>query len=78
MAASPSSTSAVVAEAILEDQIADLWPEYPCLYDVRSPEFKNREMRERALEELAEKLGQTGKSNSIEFVDSTVKCLSDY
>ena len=41
--------SELVADAILEDQIVDIWPDYPCLYDVRSPEFKNRDLREHAL-----------------------------
>ena len=27
---------------MLEDKIADIWPDYPCLYDVRSRDFKNR------------------------------------
>ena len=42
-------------------QLADLWPDYPCLYDVRCPEFKNRELRDKAFQELAEKLGTTCK-----------------
>ena len=28
----------LVAEAMLEDQITDIWPAYPCLYNVRGPE----------------------------------------
>ena len=31
--------------AISEDKIANIWPDYPCLYDVN---FKNRDMREKA------------------------------
>ena len=57
-----ATSSAVVAEAVeamLEDQIADIWPDYACLYDVRSPEFKNRDLRDRAIQEMAEKLGKT-------------------
>ena len=54
------TSSAVIAEAVLEDKIADIWPEshYPCLYDVRSPDFKNRELREIAVQLtcIAEKL----------------------
>ena len=52
-----AASSAVVAEAMLEGQIADIWPDYACLYDVRSPEFKNRKLRDRAIQEMAEKLG---------------------
>ena len=54
------SGSVVVAEALLEDHLADIWPDFPCLYDVRCPEFKNRDLRENAFEEIAEKLGKTG------------------
>ena len=53
-------TSEHVADVILEDQLVDIWPEYPCLYDVRSSEFKNRDARDKALQEIAENLGQTG------------------
>ena len=41
--------SELVTDAILEDQIVDIWTDYLCLYDVRSPEFKNRDSREHAL-----------------------------
>ena len=51
----------MVAEAILEDKLADIWPDYPCLYDVRCPEFKNRDLRDKAFQEMAEKLGTTCK-----------------
>ena len=51
--------SELVTDAILEDQLVDIWQEYPCLY-VRSSDFKNRDSREKAQQEIAEKLGQTG------------------
>ena len=36
--------SEVVAEAILaEDKLVDVWPKYPCIYNVRSRDFKNRD-----------------------------------
>jgi hypothetical protein len=46
------ATSSVVADAMCEDKIADLWPEYPCLYDVRSPDFKNRNLRDSSIQEI--------------------------
>ena len=61
MASTEGNNSIVVLEAILEDQIADLWAGYPCLYDVKSSDFKNRDMRDQAVEEMANKLGQSGK-----------------
>ena len=51
-----STSSAVIAEAVLEDKIADIRPDYPCMYDVWSPDFKNRELREVAVVNIAEKL----------------------
>ena len=62
------SNSIVVHEAILEDQIADLWPDYPCLYDVKSSDFKNRDLRDQAVEEMGKKLGQSGKCKSAVLV----------
>ena len=56
-----AANNLIVADAVLEDKLADLWPDYPCLYDVRCPEFKNRELRDKAFQELAEKLGTTCK-----------------
>ena len=56
-----AANNSIVADAVLEDKLADLWPDYPCLYDVRCPEFKNRELRDKASQELAEKLGTTCK-----------------
>ena len=56
-----AANNSIVADAVLEDKLADLWPDYPCLYDVRCPEFKNRELRDKAFQELAEKLGTTCK-----------------
>ena len=55
----------VIADAMCEDKIADLWPEYPCLYDVRSPDFKNRDLRDNSIQEIAEKLGKTGRFDRI-------------
>ena len=55
------SESNMVSEVILEDKLVDLWQDYPCLYDVHSPDFKNRDKREVAFEQIAENLQQTGK-----------------
>ena len=50
-----AENSSIVAEAVLEDKLPDFWPDYRCLYDVQCPEFKNRELRDKAFQELAEK-----------------------
>ena len=60
-----ANNCSIVSEAVLEDKLADFWPDFPCLYDVRSSDFKNRELRDKALQELAEKLGTTCKFNCI-------------
>ncbi len=51
------AASSVVAEAILEDKIADIfsWTIPICLHDVRSPDVKTRELREIAVVKIAEK-----------------------
>ena len=50
----------VVSEAILEDKLVEFRPDYSCLYDVSSQNFKNRDMRDAAMAEIAEKLGENG------------------
>ena len=35
-----SNNSSIVTEAVLEDMLADFWPDFPCLYDIRSSDFK--------------------------------------
>ena len=55
------NNSLIVTEALLEDKLADFWPDVPCLYDVRCSNVKNRELQDKALQELAEKLGTSCK-----------------
>ena len=54
------ATQSLVKDVVNEEKLIDLWPDYPCMYDVRSPEFKNRDKREKAVTEMAQKLEQTG------------------
>ena len=56
-----ASSSAIVAEAMLEDKLADLCPGYSCRYDLMCPDFKNREFRNKSTQEIAEKPGKTCK-----------------
>ena len=53
----------LLTDVILEDKIADIWPDYQCLYDVTSPDFKNRDLRQKSYEEMAEKVGKSGKTS---------------
>ena len=50
----------IVNEVLLEDKLAQLWPDHRCLYDVSSAAFKNRDMRQQAMEEIGRKLDQNG------------------
>ena len=59
------SVNDMVNDVLLEDKLVELWPDYPCLYDVRSPEFKNRDLRQLAFEEIAKILNQTGTDKNI-------------
>lgn len=58
---SMAAIEVIVNEALTEDKLVELWQEYPCLYAVQSAEFKNRDLRQQAAEEIAEKLEQSGK-----------------
>ena len=46
----------MVNEAILEDKLVDLWPDYNVSYQ----NVKNRDMRDAAMAEIAKKLGENG------------------
>lgn len=48
--------SEVVNDVLLEEKLVELWPDFPCLYDVRSTDFKNRELQNQPFEQIAEKL----------------------
>ncbi|XP_064631617.1 uncharacterized protein LOC135489917 [Lineus longissimus] len=47
-------------DVLAEDKLVVLWPEYPSLYDVRSPDFRDRDQRQQAIKEIAEKIQRTG------------------
>ena len=47
-----ATNNSIVSEAILEDKLADIWPDYPCPHDVRCPEVKNRDLRDKAFQEM--------------------------
>ena len=53
-----AENSSLVAEAVVEDELADFGPIIG-VYDVRCPEFKNRDLRDNAFQELAKRLGTT-------------------
>ena len=36
------SNDVLVSDALLEDKFVTIWPDYPCLYDVRSVDFRNK------------------------------------
>ncbi len=65
----------LLAEAILEDKLVDIWPEYRCLYDVSSADFRNRDKRERAVTEIASKLGQTGDDATANIITTPLHLI---
>ena len=48
-------------EAVTE--LIDLYEERPCLYDTKHKDYYNRDLRGRALSEIADKTGFSGKMN---------------
>ncbi len=53
-----AETTEYVNETLLEENLRDIWPDNPCLFDVRSPIFKDREKREDAIIDTAFKLSK--------------------
>ena len=37
-----ASNDVLVSDTLLEDKFVTIWPHYPCLYDVRAFDFRNR------------------------------------
>ena len=68
--------SVYLSEAILEEKLVELWPDYPCLYDVRSPEFKDRNKQEKAMAEIAEKVEQNGEYRPTTNIHKTLVGLA--
>ena len=55
-----AATSTFMSETIAEDKLAAVWKEFPCLYDVRSQSFRDRELREEAMQTIADEVEQSG------------------
>ena len=47
-----ASNDVLVSDALLEDKFVNIWPDYPCLYDVRSVDFRNTDLRQQAMEAI--------------------------
>ena len=56
-----------INDAVIEDKLVEIWSSYPALYDVRSPDFKNRDKKEHALVAIETELGKTGKNRIFVF-----------
>jgi hypothetical protein len=37
------ASNEVLNEIVAEEKLVEIWPDHPCLYDVRSADFKNRD-----------------------------------
>ena len=53
------AAQSLVQEVVNEEKLIELWPDHPCLHDVRSKDFKSRDKRKKAVADLAQKLEQT-------------------
>ena len=66
------SNDVLVSDALLEDKFVTIWPDYPCLYDVRPVDFRNRDLLQKAMEAIGEQLDQTVTSIS------KISCMFQY
>ena len=48
-----ATTHGIVNDVLLEDKLVQMWPDYPCLYEVKAPSFKNRRVRQVVMGEIA-------------------------
>ena len=53
------SNDVLTSDALLEVKFVTIWPDYQCLYDVRSVDFRNRDLLQKAMEAIGEQLDQT-------------------
>ena len=47
-----ASNDVLASDALLEDKFVTIWPDYQCFYDVRSVDFRNRDLRQQAMESI--------------------------
>lgn len=55
----------------------NLFQNYPCLWDVSSKEYLNRNLKEAAYSELLENLKETGMPTTVDQVKKKIKSLRD-
>ena len=54
-----ASNDVLVSDARqLEDKFVTIWPDYQCLYDVRSVDFRNRDLRQQSMEAIGDQLDE--------------------
>ena len=54
-----ASTDVLVSDALLEDTFVPILPDYQCLYDVQSVDFRNRDVRQQSMEAIVDQLDET-------------------
>ena len=62
------SKSDYMSEAIGEEKLLGIWPEHPCLYDVRCPSFNDRVKRDEAFRDIATKLNKSGRLHMYSYI----------
>ncbi|KAK2182703.1 hypothetical protein NP493_340g00001 [Ridgeia piscesae] len=54
-----AATNMFICETIAEDKLVAIWEEFPCLYDVRSESFRNRDLRDEAIQTISDEVEQS-------------------
>ena len=66
------SNDVLVSDALLEDTFVTIWPDYPCLYDVRSVDLRNRDFLQKVMEAIG---GATGSDIYFENIMQVPICI---
>ena len=67
MTANTGESNEQLNEPLAEEKLVVIWLDYPCFYNVRSAKFKDRDRRQQAVEEIAQKIAQNGLYLEISF-----------
>ncbi|XP_033125922.1 uncharacterized protein LOC117123935 [Anneissia japonica] len=59
-----------IVDLLHEEKLIAMWPDYQCLYDVRSVDFKNKDLRQQAIGEIAEKVEE-----NVDWVKNKLRLL---
>ena len=55
----PASNNVLVSDVLLQDTFVPILADYQCLHDVRSVDFRNRDVRQQFMEAIGDQLDET-------------------